>query len=472
MRTVIKETPDAAEQLRLRHVADQRLALAEHIARIDWSADRLAAERRRRLRTITRIATERSAWHRARLRDLDPGRVTEADLPELPVMTKEDVMTHFDEIVTDPRVTLASVEAHLASLTDRPRHLLDRYQAIASGGSTGVRGVYLYDWDAWVTNYLGWFRYLLRDMGGEPFSLAIVAAGKATHASRALVQTFADPEAIAVHSVPITLPLEQIVARLNQLNPDATLAYPSALVQLLEAAQSGALRITPRAIMTGGEPLLPETRASAEEIFGIPIQNWWLSSEGGPMGIGCGHGPGLHLSDDLLIIEPVDRDNRPVPVGTRSAKVLLTSLYNPALPLIRYELTDEITTLDARCPCGSEHRLIEDPYGRHDDCFHYGDTLVHPHVFRSVLGSQDTIIEYQVHQTPHGAHILIRGQADAQTHSELQRGLEQLGVRQPELSITNVAEIERQETGKIRRFVPLKTTPAASESRRSRPAGA
>lgn len=317
--------------------------------------------------------------------------------------------------------------------------------------------MFLYHWDAWVANYLGWFRYLLRDMEGEPFSLAIVAAGKPTHVSRALVQTFSDPEAIAVHPVPVTLALEQIVARLNQLNPDAILAYPSVLVQLAETARSGALRITPKAIVTGGEPLLPETRASAEGVFGVPIQNWWLSSEGGPMGIGCGHGPGLHLSDDLLIIEPVDRDNRSVPVGTRSAKVLLTSLYNPALPLIRYELTDEITVLDERCPCGSEHRLIEDPYGRHDDCFRYGDILVHPHVFRSILGNQPSIIEYQVHQTPHGARILIRGQASAQAHRELRRGLEQLGVRQPELRITNVEEIERQETGKIRRFVPLES---------------
>ena len=455
---LIEETPDAAERIRLRHVADQRLASGMHIARIDWSADRLAAERLRRLRMMIRVATERSPWHRARLAGVDPDKVTEADLAGLPVMTKEDVMADFDRIVTDPRVTLAGVEAHLASLTDRPVHLLDRYQAVASGGSTGVRGVFLYDWDAWVTNYLGWFRYLLRDLGGGPFSLAIVAAGKPTHLSRALLQTFSDPEAITFNSVPITLPLEQIVARLNELNPDAILGYPSALVQLVEAARSGELRITPRAIVTGGEPLLPETRESAEGTFGVQVQNWWLSSEGGPMGIGCGHGPGLHLSDDLLIIEPVDAENRPVPAGTRSAKVLLTSLYNPALPLIRYELTDEITVLDELCPCGSAHRLIEDPYGRHDDSFRYGEILVHPHVFRSVLGSQSAILEYQVHQTANGAHILIRGHEGAQTLGELRRGLEQLGVRHPELSIINVEAIERQETGKIRRFIPLKGT--------------
>jgi phenylacetate-CoA ligase len=263
-----------------------------------------------------------------------------------------------------------------------------------------------------VTCYLGWFRYLLRDMGSEPFSMALVAAGKPAHISRALLQTFSEPDAIALQSFPITLPLEQIVAGLNTMQPDTILAYPSALVALIEAARTGALQITPRAIATGGEPLLPETRAGAEMTFGVPILNWWLCSEVGPMGIGCGHGPGLHLSDDLLIIEPVDRDNPPLPAGERSSRVLLTSLYNPALPLIRYELTDEITMLKETCPCGSSHRLIEDPRGRLDDSFRYGDSYVHPHTFRSILGTQAGIIEYQARQTREGAEVAIRGHAD------------------------------------------------------------
>jgi phenylacetate-CoA ligase len=449
-------TTTAMATLRERHVQAKRDATVAQIERIGWSADRLAAERTRRLQAMLRLATERSAWHRERLADVDPACVSEHDIRELPVMTKDDVMSQFDRIVTDPRVTLTAVESHLASLTDGPRHLLDRYEAIASGGSTGVRGVFVYDWDAWVTCYLGWFRYLLRDMGDEPFSMALVAAGKPAHISRALLQTFSDPDAIALHSFPITLPLEQIVTGLNELGPDTILAYPSALVQLVDAARSGSLRIAPRAIATGGEPLLPETRKAAEAAFGVPILNWWLCSEVGPMGIGCGHGPGLHLSDDLMIIEPVDRENRPVAVGERSAKVLLTSLYNPALPLIRYELTDEITMLAARCPCGSEHRLIEDPSGRLDDSFQYEDALVHPHVFRSVLGCDAGIIEYQVRQTHRGAEIAIRGDTNPQRiQHELQRGLEQLGLQRPEIKITTVSHLPRQDTGKIRRFLPL-----------------
>jgi phenylacetate-CoA ligase len=442
--------------VRLRHVQDKRRAVGDHLERIGWSAERLAAERRERLRDLLRLAKDRSPWHRARLGDLDPDHVEEGDLRQLPVMTKDDVMGHFDEIVTDRRLTLERVEAHLAGLQQEPRHLLDRYHAVASGGSTGVRGVFLYDWDAWVTCYLGWFRYLLRDMGQAPCSMALVAAGTPAHMSRALLQSFSEPDAIALHSLPVTLPVEQIVAGLNDVQPDTVAGYPSALVELTRAAQEGSLRISPRAIVTGGEPLLPEVREAAEATFAVPILNWWLASEAGPIGIGCGRGPALHLSDDLLIVEPVDRERRPVPAGVRSAQVLLTNLYNPALPLIRYELTDEMTMLDGRCPCGSEHRLVADPLGRLDDSFAYGpDVVVHPHLFRSALGREAGIVEYQVRQTERGAAVSVRGHADVdRLERELIAGLQNLGLEDPEVTITTVAKIERQDTGKLRRFVP------------------
>ena len=51
----------------------------------------------------------------------------------------------------------------------------------------------------------------------------------------------------------------------------------------------------------------------------------------------------LRIFEDLVWIEVVDEQNRPVPAGTPGYKVLLTNLVNYAQPLIRYELTDAIT---------------------------------------------------------------------------------------------------------------------------------
>ena len=86
--------------------------------------------------------------------------------------------------------------------------------------------------------------------------------------------------------------------------------------------------------------------------------------------------------------------------------MLITNLYNHVQPLIRYEVTDQITLASGICPCGSSMQRIEDPQGRLDDIFVYDDGLsVHPHLFRSALGQHPEILEYQVRQTRSGVTI-------------------------------------------------------------------
>ena len=105
------------ESTRQRHVEYMMGRLPEHLERLTWSAERLRAERSLRLRELLRTARAHSSWHRSRLATVDVDAIDEDRLRELPIMTKSDLMTHFDEIVTDPRVTLDLVNAHLAGLT-------------------------------------------------------------------------------------------------------------------------------------------------------------------------------------------------------------------------------------------------------------------------------------------------------------------------------------------------------------------
>jgi phenylacetate-coenzyme A ligase PaaK-like adenylate-forming protein len=445
-----------SETLRQHHLRDQRRATPAHLERLHWSAERLQVERQHRLRKLVDTASRRSSWHRARLRGIDCEQLREADLAQLPVMTKDDVMANFDAVVTDPRLSLERVEEHLAALNTEPGYLLDRYQPVVSGGSSGRRGVFVYDWAAWTECFAAGYRYLYRDLRTRPLTMAVIAAGSPAHISRAILATFSDPQSLLVYPLPITLPIGDIIDRLNECNPDTVLVFPSGLVELVQAARDRRLQISPRAIVTGGEPLAPELRAAAEQAFGTRVLNWWLSTEAGPMAIGCGHGPWMHLSDDLMIIEPVDEHNRPVPPGVRSAKVLLTVLYNTTLPLIRYELTDEITVLDHGCSCRSAHRLIADVQGRHDDVFSYGTIAVHPHVFRTVLGQQRGISEYRVIQTRRGADVEVRGHGDfAAVRSMLVDALATLGIPGPEVRLSAVDGFVRQQTGKVKRFIAL-----------------
>jgi phenylacetate-CoA ligase len=455
------------EELRQRHVAQVLTMTPDMIERLTWPAERLAAHRRQRLSRLLHHAVALSPWHRRRLGGVDPDHFDEGALSQLPTMTKDDLMENFDEIVTDPRLSLDRVESHLEGLTTGG-YLLDEYSVIGSSGSSGRRGVFVYGREGWAVYYLGIMRNLLRvrradpEMAGGPTVLATVAAQSPMHATAAVAWTFSSPHLTCLQ-LPVTLPVDEIVEGLNQAQPAFLRGYTSALYALAEEARAGRLRIRPQRVWTSAEPLSGDVRAALEETWGVPVGNVWGTSEGGGLATPCDHGSS-HLSEDLNILEFVDEHGDPVGPGARAAKVFLTNLFNPTLPLIRYELTDEVTVLPDPCPCGSAHRRIDDIQGRLEDNFAYGGIPVHAYAFASPLERRRGILEYQVRQTPEGAAIAVRcrGPVDLdQVGREIARNLRRLGLDRPEVTVASVERLERQRSGKLRRFVPLASTAAA-----------
>ena len=399
-------------ETRLLHQAHALQQLPPHLDQLTWSRERLRQHRQQRLRRLLELARQRSPWHRQRLSHLDPERLDESHLDAIPPMTKDELMGHWDEIVTDRRLSLSRVEDHLGSLQS-DAYLLDTYHAVASGGSSGRRGVYVYDWDGWVGWYLTVMRRVLLALRSDsstrppasaalpdaPIVAAVVMGARATHVSSAAAQTFRELSSLIWNRISILAPLSEQLSQLTQLQPQLLATYPSSLRQLLLAQERGELRIAPRLVLCSSEPVPPGLRAAVARVWGCPVLNCWASSEAGGMGVGCGQASGLHLSDDTLVIEPVDRQGRPVPNGVRSSKVYVTNLFNDVLPLIRFEITDELTLSEQVCPCGSGHRLAADIEGRLDDSFEYpGLRPIHPQLFRSRLGRERQLVEYQVRQ--------------------------------------------------------------------------
>ena len=451
------------ETARQRHIEHLLPQIGAHFERVAWPAERLHEERTARLRELIGTAVQRSPWHRGRLGDLDLTTLDAGDLRHLPVMTKDDLMGNFDAIVTDPEVRLADANAHIAKL-DGDEYFRDELHAVASGGSSGLRGVFVWGWDAWATVQLTAMRRSLLDRIGDPelasrpLVVMVVAAENATHFTSALSETFATG-AVETHRFRVGLPLDEVVAGLNSVAGDNLATYPSMLGRLIGEARAGRLRIQPRRILTMAEPLLSETRQAAEEAWQAPVANMWGTSEAGVTAIGCFKGTGMHLTDDLVIVEAVDADGDPVPAGVRSHKVYVTNLFNPLMPLIRYEISDEVTLLDEPCACGSAHQRIADIEGRNDDTFVYGDGVsVHPHLFRSILGREAAVCEYQVQQTRAGAEIMVcaDGPVDVEgLEHTLQEALARSGCSEPAVTVTAVESIPRLATGKLKRFLTL-----------------
>jgi phenylacetate-coenzyme A ligase PaaK-like adenylate-forming protein len=133
-------------------------------------------------------------------------------------------------------------------------------------------------------------------------------------------------------------------------------------------------------------------------------------------------------------------------------------LLNPTLPLIRYEITDQVTVLEGACGCGSAHRRIDDVRGRLDDVFVYGKVSVNPLAFESPLIGDRNVIEYQVRQTARGATVAVRsgGPLDSpRLEAEIVKNLTRLGLRGAHVEVRPVDHMDRLRTGKLKRFVPL-----------------
>ena len=435
------------EALRARVSAGMETKIPAHIGRLAWSDERRRAHQTERLRALLARSLADSPWHARRLAGVDPASFEVDDLASLPTMTKAEMMDGFDELVTDRRVTRALVEEHLAATaaSGEPSLLLGDYVCLASGGSSGLRGVFVQTAEEFAEFGASCVRRVMAKLaaaGGPPpggLLLAMVAAAAPVHSTAFGAATARGP--VTLVSIPSTLPIEEIVARLNELDPPAIQGYPTKLAHLAAEKRAGRLRIAPFSITATSEMLTPEDRDAISEAFGVPVVNQFASTEGL-----VGHSePGeemLAFADDMCLVEVVAAD-----------RVLVTNLHNLTQPLIRYELTDRFVAAPGEGPLRA---TVE---GRDDDVFRYGGLEIQPFAFRTVMVAEGTVVEYQVRQTARGADVAVvrDGALDLDALAgALRAALAGAGLDDPAVTVREVDTIARHpETGKAKRFVSV-----------------
>jgi phenylacetate-CoA ligase len=230
-----------------------------------WTPQQLQAYQARALRQLREHAYARSPFYRR----FHAGR-TVRPLRELPVLTKAMVMEHFDELVTDPAVRLAEVEAHLAALEGNER-FRGRYWVAATSGTTGRRGIFLWDLDEWVTVLASYNRSL--DWAGATAGLtgrlrmAVVSSTTPWHQSARVGATVRSPwvQTLRIDSGDL---LEGILERLDRFQPQVLVGYASMLRLLASEQLAGRLAIAPEVVFSASEVLTGETRRRVEQAWG------------------------------------------------------------------------------------------------------------------------------------------------------------------------------------------------------------
>jgi phenylacetate-coenzyme A ligase PaaK-like adenylate-forming protein len=326
----------------------------------------LMARQQQRLQALITFARTNSAFYQRLYQHL-PDRI--ARLSDLPPVSKRELMAHFEEWTTDPRVRLEDVRAFIADPALIGTPYLDRYTVWRTSGTTGSPGIFLHDREA-VTIYIALLlvRYYLSwaspreawQIARRRWRTAFVYATGGHFATNAFerithrLRPGADrnPPVFSAH-----LPLPDLVHALNDSQPAVLATYPSVLAALTGEQAAGRLRIHPLLIATGGESLKPSVRSQASAAFGCKVRDAYAASEFMGIAFECSAGQ-LHLNNDWVILEPVDENYRPLPPGAPPHTVLLTNLANRVQPFIRYQMGDNVSLCAEPCPCGSPLPVI------------------------------------------------------------------------------------------------------------------
>jgi phenylacetate-coenzyme A ligase PaaK-like adenylate-forming protein len=210
------------------------------------------------------------------------------------------------------------------------------------------------------------------------------------------------------------------------------------------------------------------TRA-IRDAWGIEPFNCLGLTELGVTAVDCDRHEGMHLFEDLAIVEVVDEAGRLVPDGLPGARVLVTNLTNRVQPIIRFEVNDLVTVTSEPCRCGVTLRRIVALDGRSDDILALpgprGLVQMHPIHLRSALARNHAVLQYQVTQAADGLDVQVVLARDATPSStapladELTAALRANGAEVP-VRIHTVSAIAREAgAGKLKLVRALRVSP-------------
>lgn len=300
---------------------------------------------REQLRRLLEQVWERSRFYRdyyaahgIRARDL-----AEVGIDDLPLLAKGTLMDAFDEAVTDPRLRRADLERWLQEDRD-PRHDLHPGTMIVhTTGSTGRIGIFVYDRRA-LAVLNGTVAAHLAGPDLDAAGRTRVAFHLQRHGHFIGVKTALRMPPAAYDVLLLSVledSFERVVEQLNAFQPHRLTGLASSVSVLAEAALTGALRIRPRRVLVTSDLLSDAMAARIREAFGASVFNLYAASESPYIALGPAGGDADEMTvfDELNLVEILTDDGRPAAPGA-SGRVVLTNLYNYALPLIRYELGD------------------------------------------------------------------------------------------------------------------------------------
>lgn len=355
------------------------------------------------------------------------------DLKKIPVVTRKDVQQNFGNIISR-KISAERCVKHktsgtagipiavlLDSTAEKFRWAVSFRQFLECGGRLRDKQVQLRGHEAPI----------IPDSKGKPFYEYIGFLRTEWIAVRGRIPGFA------------TLFLEEY-------RPDVMVGYPSLFEMLSEMTRN---KIKPRIIFCTGEVLTGHCRDKIRSAFGARIIDSYGCTEVGDIAWECPEEDiGYHINADTVLVEFI-KDGENVAPG-EEGEIVLTNLFNYAMPLIRYDIGDVGVPSDEQCTCGRTLPLMQLLKGRSDDFIILPDgkklspmcikeNFIEVSEYRIVQEKRDLIVVWlKMHEEHKDASVTWCVSALRKVIGETVR-----------IKTRVVNEIPRDDSGKLRRII-------------------
>jgi phenylacetate-CoA ligase len=310
------------------------------------------------------------------------------DLEKLPILTKSDIKSHWEDF--------------------KPSILNKiKYYNFSTGGSTGTPFKYrITKFERFLdsaSRYKGWSfgGYELGDrvvfLGGSSIGIGNITTLPA-NLNKQIHEYVRNIKMLSSFDMGED-EINKYIKIINSFKPYYLYGYASSIYLLSKWIEENNVAIyQPKGVLTTAEKLYPHMRTQIEKAFSCKVYDTYGLGDGGVHASECAEHCGLHIATERSIMEVVDKDGNQLEYG--EGRILATSLYNYAMPFIRYDTGDLGTISNDICACGRGYKLLRDVIGRSADFLITPEGKnVHGWFFNPILWEYTkNIKEYQIVQ--------------------------------------------------------------------------
>ncbi len=210
--------------------------------------------------------------------------------------------------------------------------------------------------------------------------------------------------------------------------------------------------------ITTSEMLFDSDKTLLESVLGVPVVNEYGASELDLIAFTHPDGK-MVVNSETLLVEILDDQDQIVPHGT-PGRIVITSLYNRAHPMIRYDIGDTgILHPDSTL----KKPILEKLVGRTNDVAKLPDGRSVPgltfyYVTKSVIEDDGNVKEFVVEQTALDTFRILYVSESALTSEAIKRiekGLYRYLEKDLTLEFERKVQLDRSARGKLKQFVSL-----------------